>query len=283
MAQSLIITLGSSFTDPDLPSLQRDEVIVNGTLCCYDLARSYTWAGGDPVDDSVVQDLTYANRHASVQIDGGSIAYLGGGFDFTGATDSDAAMIKIPASVFAELWGGSQYWLAVAYIKLPTFIDWNASGNIKTFIDTAGVSAINGAPALFAFGQATTGMSGFRKKTTVNQYDYFEISHASLTNFYGTVTQVAMWRESDNITFRLKNADDVRSATLGAGATNDSDFSGTYGSAGVGEASLLRPTGNRQKFRVHRIFIEDLEVSGRDPATVLDSDWARTEERAVFS
>ena len=37
------------------------------------------------------------------------------------------------------------------------------------------------------------------------------------------------------------------------------------------------------KWRYYRSFIENLTTSGRDPATVLDADYARTVARGVFS
>jgi hypothetical protein len=40
---------------------------------------------------------------------------------------------------------------------------------------------------------------------------------------------------------------------------------------------------NARKFRIYRGFIEALQLSGRNPDTVLDADWDRTVSRNVFS
>jgi hypothetical protein len=280
-SDTLILQLGGSFTDPTLPSLQRDEVIVNGTAFCIDLARSYCWDGSDPEDADPVPDLTLEGRDAVVQIDGGTPTYAGGGFDWEGATDANAAFIKVPTSVYAALWGGAQKILTCLYMKVPTFANWEASGVSKTFYDSSGNSNFTAAPALHAFAMSNFGIQAFRKVTAT--YNGLGVAHANLSNFYGTVTQLAIWWDGDLVSFRIKNALDSRTASISTSTANATDYSATYGTVGIPESASLRPAGNRQRFRTYRMFIEDLETSDRDPVTVLDADWTRTAGRAVFS
>lgn len=126
-----------------------------------------------------------------------------------------------------------------------------------------------------------------RRQTSVNNYIGLSASPGAI-NAYGQLTQVAMWRTADEFGLRLKTVDGQNGQTAAAGAKDTADFSTAVGAFGVPKgfwttAGLTADELDAVKFRLHRGFVENLARSGRDPVDVLDADWARQINRAVFN
>lgn len=288
---TIVIQLPGTFANPSLPYFERDPVIAMGVEWCIDLATAYSYGGGDAANAAQVKDLTRNNRHSTVTVGSGVLAYAGGGFDFAGV--ANATYLNLP-SPSLDAAATEQEWLWCLYLKLPTTANWsNATSNPSNFSKVLAAldsNYINTSPAslgaLCMRDRTLTPAEPLHvlvNTTTPEAYSKrILVSDAELTPFYDTVTQIAMWRAADGLLrLRLKNAagsvSKVESSSVLCTATPISPA----GAIGRVESGFV--SGSETSFRLYRSWFEDLAVSGRTPTTVLDEDWTRTAARAVFS
>jgi hypothetical protein len=284
-AKTIILRTSRSFDDPDneLPILQRDAVIAPGVLWCVDLARSYSWLGGNPTNGADVRDLTYNAANSTANFATGTPTLSGGGFDLTGSD----LRINVPTAAFGSLFTNQEFLICI-YVKLPVAGDWYSGSNPKGWISFASASHIASVPDLVNLAAYTSigspVLTAFRQRA-VGTYNGPSIIGATVTPFQGTVTQFACWRNAAGVfTARWKNATNTASSADTVNiADNSADFSTNYGSFGVTPSATTALDTGGKKSRIYRAWIEDLSISGRNPEVVLDADWTRTAARGVFS
>lgn len=252
-----------------------DPAAVNGTtfLCDFRKGTSYP-SLATPTQGASILDLSGNKRDTSIK-GAGSASYTGGGLDFTSATAPIWA--EVPTSALSPLAASNQY-LCLFYVKLPASGDWNTSGS-KLFIDFSGNSNITNTSLHGMLALAQTYSGG--PTLTLYRYigtslDSFTVANANLSPFVGTVTQIAIWRTGSEYAIQLRNASGTyKQAAASLGATNpDIGANGNYGNLGLTYDATYRPSGSQTKYKIYRCVIENLAVSGRDPAVAADADWS---------
>jgi hypothetical protein len=194
-----------------------------------------------------------------------------GGNGFTGAPIVDIAG------------PGNQYFMATMYLRLPAQADWPTTGGVAALTFSQSSSRYTSVPEIIEvtpFGQA----GGARYLVANRQTSIGNIAQLNMpavASDYGALAQVAYWRNAAGTGFRLKTASRVNKTTAAVGPNNTASFAGLKGRFGLPPTTSL--TGTNNNFRLYRMALEDLSISGRDPETVLDADWARTIARGVFS
>lgn len=297
----MLLKLTGTFTDNTLPIYKRDAVLSGdngGIKFLFDLAYNYSYAGGAPANGAPIVNINGSGSNGSVVLQAGqAIANSGGGFDFSGITNRTNAL-TMPAAAAADIWAagaGLQYFLFCMYVKLPTNADWNTDGSMAPFMQFASpLGSYQSEADLLVIAQAAvTKTLSFRRQRLAATADVIGIQPVAAD--YGSFAQLAFWRNGTNQGARLKTANGTVLGTAATGAANTQDFSGKSGSIGVTSAFLgstsnvngaaLTSAGqlNAVKWRLYRGWLENLQTSGRDPAAVLDADYARTVARGVFS
>lgn len=292
----MLLKLTGTFTDATLPTYKRDAVLSGdngGILSLFDMAYAYSYAGGVPANGAQVANINESGNNGSIVLaPGQTIGFAGNGFDFSGLTKASSYFKGAPAAP-ASIWGdgtGPQYFMVCAYVKLPTSADWNPNAGLHpmlTFTDEAVTYQTSAELLLIAQGAGTKVIS-VRRQKDANAVDSFALQPTPAD--YGSFAQIAFWRNAAGQAARLRTANGTLLATAAVGLNNTQNFSAKFakfgpagGFAGVQEGALSASQQAADKWRLYRTFIENLAISGRDPAKVLDDDWARTVSRGVFS
>ncbi|MCA9334185.1 hypothetical protein KC963_04005 [Candidatus Saccharibacteria bacterium] len=283
----LKITLNQACTDTSLAILQRDQLLFGangGVLSLFDIANSYCYDQTTAVANAkAVNNINESGNNGSLVIPSGQTVTIGGNGVVFDAVTASNVYVKGNAAAASNLWGagaGSQYFLYCMYVRLPTLANWNSSGVLEAMMQFAADTASYQTVAdLLLIAEVTGGSLSFRRQKAAASTDNLTITPVS--GDYGTVVQLAFWRNASGQTARLKSANGTISATAAVGTANTQDFSACTEKAG--HAGTFTGSANAVKWRFYRSFIENLVTSGRDPATVLDADYARTVARGVFS
>lgn len=291
MPSTLVFDIGATATDPTLPFDYLDPLIAGangGTLLDFDLANGgYSWpSAAPPANGAAIFDLTETPaKNSAVTLGGsGTIGFAGNGFDFSNVVNP-GHRIEGPASVAASIWGGgsaNQYFLALLYLKLPALADWPAAANytrpVPMLCFTTAANGFTGEADLFSLNFSTTGgqLRAVRPTAGTTAFDVVDLTPASAD--YGSVVQLALWRNAAGQAFRLKSANGTLISTRPTNANNATDFSagGTKKpQIGVGLSAWKNSTPQgKTGLRIYRAYIENLVTSGRDPAAVADLDYA---------
>lgn len=266
----------------------KDPLLVPGVNFLFDLAGSLGYPKqAAPLTADPIVDIS-GNGNGSVNIAAGqTVAYSGRGFDFTGMT-ADPGIILAPVGDLASIWNAANdYFMVAFYAKLPASGDWNTDATLASmFCATASASGYSTPEVdLLTIAQNNGPNMTFRRQT--NGAATVDTLNVSPALHYGSLTQVAFWRNPSGQGARLKSSGGTTVSTGSVSTNNTGDFSAKQARFGVCESfnDLVTkvPHRNAAKYRLYRGWIEDLSVSGRDPITVLDADYARTIARAVFS
>ncbi|RWB96505.1 MAG: hypothetical protein EOQ56_25630 [Mesorhizobium sp.] len=289
MPNAIVIKSSVASTAPGLQKLRRDTLLdglaAGGVPFLFDLAFAYGWPSlAAPIDGSAIVDLAEV-ANGTVEIKAGqTVSYAGGGFDFGALTD-DPADIKAPAGCLSSIFSGNQYFMVAFYMKLPTSGNWNSISAIAPMFLTSTALYLTEAD-MVTIAQANQPQLQARRQTDGGA-GIVSLSVTPDATIYDQVCQVAFWRHAAGTGLRVKSALGSKIATGAVGVKNTGDFSLKRPQFGVPDASNALagsvPHRNAAKTRLYRGWIENLEISGRDPLTVLDADWARTIARGVFS
>lgn len=287
----LLLKIDGEFSDPSLPVIVRDPLLMGdntGVRCLFDLAFPYSYQGGIPTQDSLIRDIAGQNDCKFNLPAGQSVGFVGNGFDFSTLTADthprDNCNIEAPTGVWSTI-SVAQEFLVCFYLKLPTDADWNTDPNLfPFFLGSEQGYQLEADPITIAqAGSAGTKVVTFRRQTALNAQVNTQVN---AVGHFGKFTQVAYWRTSSGVSARLKSIDATTITNTPAGPANTLDFSGCRGLFGVVPPFTLFSIANHRtarNFKLYRGFIEDLSLSGRDPTTVLDADFARVVARDVFS
>jgi hypothetical protein len=291
-----IFTLPDSVTNASaLETLKRDTLLEDandGVLWLVDAAKTFSWNGATPASANTVKSLTGANDSTFLIQSGQSIGYAGGGFNFATldatAANAEDNYLSIPSAVASNIYSAANdYFLIATYFRLPAEADWCSSGS--TILPMLQWSATGyGSEADFLVFNQNAGLQlQARRQTSVGVATWFTLTIPSGSGHFGSVAQVAFWRDSTGCYFRLKTATGTISASSAVSTNNSANFSTCVGRIGVSAAytNLPADTGlrNAVKFRFYRGWVENLITSNRTATTVLDADYIRTIARGVFS
>lgn len=281
------ITLAGQCTDTALPILRRDRLLEgdnNGVRYLWDLASRFCYDGLTPANAKPVVDIAERANGQVTIASGQNVGFAGNGLDFSTLTSaSTGSFLRIPASVAADIWGNgtdAQHWLVAMYLRLPLLADWNPTAAIVAML--AFSDASNGFTSdadLVTMGQSANTSPGtltVRRQTAVGTVSLLTITPAA--GDYGGLAQFAAWRTASGIAARLRTANGTILQTGAAGANNSANFAAKTGKAGHGP-SFVPSNIVAARWRLYRGWVENLRTSGRDPATVLDADWARVSSR----
>lgn len=284
-------------TDTSLPILKRDSLLEGdngGVLSLYDFASRYSYpAQAAPTNGLTVNNMTETGSGSIILQSGDAPTYAGRGIDFTGVTKAGNYLNGL-ASTCASIWGSAnQYFMVMLYIKLPTLANWNADAALHEIFKCSPAGSAgkytSGPEMLMIAQEATSSRLTFRRQTALGTFSGPTLVPNALD--YGTVVQLAYWRDATGGYARLKSANGVILASTALATNNTQDFSALtpkfgvtagFGSAAVG-GTLNAAHQNAAKYRIYRMAIENLVISGRSAATVLDADYTRTVARGVFS
>lgn len=275
-----------------LTRLRRDMALLNGNLAsgglvgpdnggvkfAFDLAFPYSWpSSAAPSAGAAIMDTSETGNGSWTAVGTGE-TYAGGGFDLTGLTGG-VAYVAAPSTALASIWAGNQYFLGCGWFKLPSSGAWNSTGNAMVIM-TAAASTYTAGADLFTVDQTLTPRLNFRRQTNGGSTVDTRVATPD-ANIFGQVCQIGVWRNSGGQGLRIKSAlGQVLVTTATVGSANTGNFSAGIMKWGAPPTFVSSFANN---IRVYRGWIEDLQVSGRDPTAVLDLDFTTTISRAVFS
>lgn len=289
MAQTIILRTTKVSTASGLKKLRRDPLLDDdngGVKFMFDTAFPYCMPAAAPVDAQVIKDAAEVGN-GSFQLGAGqTLSYSGGGIDFTGLT-LDPACIRGPVGSLASIWAAAnQYFMVVGWDKFPASGDFNTDGVITPHFCASGSAGYQNGAELVCIAQQNTPRFDARRQTDGGA-TVAVMGITALTSIYGTLIQWSFWRNASGCGFRIRNAAGTQITTAAVGSNNTGNFSALQPQWGVPEAlnDLSTKAAHRlaAKRRLYRGWVEDLSLSGRDPLTVLDADYAFVTGRSVFS
>ncbi len=290
-----IPTIIGEGADPSLPlhgiDPLTDDLPDGAVTFLFDFFADYeaSHAAAAYLNGQVIADLAAGDDGAMAVAAGnvvGSVADLGGA-DFSAiTTGTGGTNVRGSVGCLADIRTGAQHFLLVGYFTLPSLADWNTAAALAAFFQTADADYTAGAD-LATVAQYTTGgvpRLEVRRQTNggsgIVQTVLFPDAAA-----YGKLAQLAFWRNAAGVGLRLRTSASDQAVTGAVGAANSGDFSATRPQWGLTNGfwtmAGVPAHVNAANFAVHRGWIENLEVSGRPPATVLDEDWARISARVA--
>lgn len=281
-------------TDTSLPILKRDSLLEganDGVKWLFDAASKYSYpTQAAPANGALARNLDESGNNGSITVQSGdAVGYAGGGLSFDGTTKVGTCLTGTAAAV-ASIWGSAnQYFIVCLYLKLPTSGNWNSAGTLHDIFKTAGVDYTAGPDLLLIAQQSSSSSFSFRRQKAAASVDAITLVPAA--GDYGSFVQIAFWRDATGQHARLKSANGTILQSTTVSTNNTQDFSATVPQIGPAAGFKGTPAGstmvtsqqNASKYRLYRAWIENLVVSGRSAATVLDADYARTVARGVFS
>jgi len=258
---------------------------LGGVKFAFDLAFSYSWPTlAAPSSSQTVLDTAEVGNGSMNIAASQTVTYAGGGFDFTAMT-LDPCEVVGPSGCLSSIYSGLQYFLVSGWYKFPISGDWNTNAALMAMFTATSVA--NGYTAeadLLTIAQNNTPYLTFRRQTnggsTTDQINLSPALH------YGNVAQVAFWRNAAGQGARIKSPGGTTNGTLAVGSANTGNFSAKqprWGICGSFSDLTLAPHLNASNMRLYRGHVEDLQISGRDPVTVLDANYAAVTARAAFS
>lgn len=260
---------------PGLQTLRRDPMLMSdngGVKFLFDIPFGYCWGGGNPTNGALVRDVGDVGNGSFVSTGTGTVL-AGGGFDFTAATNR--AYVEGPVGCLGSIWSGNQYFMAVGWYKMPTALSWFATAGNTAPIFQCAATGYTAGPELVTFLQTNLPRIDYRRQTNGTVYQGWNTDPNA--NIFGQVTQIAYWRNAAGVGIRMRSALGQVLQTTVIGANNVGDFSAMKPKWGVPPGFSATPN-----TRLYRGWIEDLQVSGRDPLTVLDADFAAQIVRNAF-
>lgn len=284
----------------------RDQLLAghnDGVRFLFDLDFSWCYPGGAssgrpaagaPAAGQAIHDIAERANGSYLRQGSTPVAnYAGGGFDFSPITKNPFG-VKGPTDAWDTIHSApNRYFLWVGYYRLPSEADFNSSNsNIDLFGNTPnnGTYITNIDPlALFQIQPASQKLLVIRRQIAVgaSPANASLLELAPTSDHFGTMCQIAYWRNESGQGFRVKSVDSELVSTASVGAETALDFSGLGPVWGVPitpdngplEAGYLNAT----NYRLYRGWLEDLGMSGRNPLAVLNADWQRVQSRIAAS
>lgn len=270
-----------------------------GVKFLFDFASRTGWPDQDaPVNGDAVKNIattpglmTLGDGAMNIT-SGQTVAFAGGGVDFSGLTNDPVEVVGPVGSLQSIHDAANDYFLMCCYMRLPSSADWNSTTTLAPFFCCT--SSQNGWTTPEA-DLLTVAMGGSSPNLTMRRQTAgatnVSVSINALESFYGQVCQIAAWRNAAGAGLRVKSALGEQIATAAVGVNNSENFSGQLPRWGVPISFNNLSTGQSleaahratHKTRLYRGWIEDLSASGRNPVSVIDADWTRVQARKTAS
>lgn len=264
-----------------LPTLRRDAMLDGdngGVRFAFDLPFGFCWPGQDnPTNGDPVIDVAERANGAFVETGTGT-AFAGGGFDYTSLTGGKG-YVEGPSDALATISAGAQYFMVVSYMRLPSAADFAPSpgGVVASIFQAAALNYTTG-PEMVMIDINPSYQIEYRRQK--NGSTYQGMAPAALPDTVkGQLCQIAFWRNAAGLGLRVKSAlGEYNYSTSVVDTNNVASFGALTPKWGAPPGYAFIP-----QSRLYGGWVEDLELSGRKPLTVLDAHWARTQARITAS
>lgn len=294
-----IIQSNISTNDTTKPFLHRDELIKddnNGVKLLFDFGFGWSYPAGNiprptiqnPVNGSLVRDMSNVKHDGVVDLPSGvniTMTHDGHSIVKNKGTQYNYSVVNAP-NVLSSFTGSTNY-IVCAYVKVASLTDWNAAGSAlasfisaadygKTYLDGSELVLIN-TTAKDADG--TTGGIGARFQTAIGSIVALGVTLPVGLRLYNTdLVQIAAWVSNGKCNLRIKsNLFEQTASAVYAGN------SATVSANSIGfETGKGRFGGVSVPHKLYRGFVENLDISGRDPVEVIDADFARSVARITL-
>lgn len=282
---TLVITTDVESADESLPLLERDDYLygAKGAAHVFDLSNRWCFPRqGPPINGDVVHDLAIDGADGRVSMTSGAvIGFDGKGLDFHGVNASPNGVV-MPGNPLASL-GSNQNFLLCAYVKVPTLAEWlEGNGPMHIFVGDAAFQAQATEEQLLqmAFVATTAGPQIWIRRQIAAGQNFVQISFSPAEVPHGEVAQIAAWRTADGFFGRIRSASKNVPKGVARGANNTAVLSDNQ--ILFGRASISSSTAKTTSHTIYRGMFENLDVSQRDAAAVLDEDYARNVAGSAF-
>ncbi|WP_313178984.1 hypothetical protein [Stenotrophomonas sp.] len=282
---TLVITTDVESADESLPLLERDDYLygAKGAAHVFDLSNRWCFPRqGPPINGDVVHDLAIDGADGRITMTSGAvIGFDGKGLDFHGVNASPNGVV-MPGNPLASL-GSNQNFLLCAYVKVPTLAEWlEGNGPMHIFVGDAAFQAQATEEQLLqmAFVATTAGPQIWIRRQTAAGQNFAQISFSPAEVPHGEVAQIAAWRTADGFFGRIRSASKNVPKGVARGANNTAVLSDNQ--ILFGRASISSSTAKTTSHTIYRGMFENLDVSQRDAAAVLDEDYARNVAGSAF-
>lgn len=295
MATTLVIKSPNVSTLTNLSKNVRDGLLAtdtsHGVKFLMRLGSPLSYSGVSPVvDQTPVLDISLTADAKFNVTSGQTLNFVGNGADFTSLT-AKGASIEIPANAASAIYNNSQYYLVCFYVKLPVSGDWNSNAYVPIFCWNKTTNGWAGGVDMVTCGMSTnTGVKQllFWRQTASGAAESVGAFSPVPSDFFGAICQISMWRNAAGQGVRVRTPTSVNNLTKVVGSNNSADFSGQTGVLGVGPAIWPAAAWSggyltAHNFKIYSGFVEALGISGRDPSTVVDGDYARLPLRPPLS
>jgi len=196
-----------------------------------------------------------------------------GGADFSAIeTGAGGTVIRGPTTALSAIHAGAQHFMVVFYAILPSAADWNSGPEIAPMFQSAAAGYING-PDLVSIVQAAGGATLQARRQTNGGTGQTPTEFVMEAASYARVAQVAYWRNADGVALHLRTAATRQFEPGAVGSDNSGVFSATRPQWGLPPGFASDPSA--ANFTLLAGWIENLEISGRNPRAVLDAHWNR--------
>lgn len=291
-----VIQSNISTNDATKPFLYRDELIKddnNGVKLLFDFGFGWSYPAGNlprpliqnPINGSLVRDMSNAKRDGVVDLPSGlgiTMTHDGHSIVKNKGAQYNYSVVNAP-NVLSSFTGSTEY-IVCAYVKVAGLADWNAAGSsIASFISAAdyGKTYANGSELVLIatapkLADGTSGEITARFQTAIGSMVVLTIRLPTGLNLYSTdLVQIAAWVSNGKCNLRIKSnlfeqtasaAYAGNSATVSANSIGFETGKGQFGGASV-------------PHKLYRGFVENLDISGRDPVEVIDADFVRSVAR----
>lgn len=261
-----------------------DGVPAGGVPFLFDLFKDFQASHADTAYDDADEivdlaeqgDGTFSITSTPQTITSGA-AY--GGADFSAIT-ARGNTVRAPVGVLNAINDGSQYFAVAFWVVLPASADWNTAGTIAPFFCCTADAGGYATPEadMVTIAQQAGGSLSARRQT--NGATVAAVSIALNAGAYGKLALVMFWRNAAGVGMRVKTSVSDQSTGGAVGSNNAGDFSNAQPRWGVTTSFTasadIAKLGN---WTLCKGWIENLQVSGRDPATVFDAEYARVSDR----
>lgn len=181
-----------------------------------------------------------------------------------------------------------QYFMAVIYVKLPASADWNPSSAVTVPFFQFGEGSMLTNADMGNCGQTVVG--GIKQITAYRPFNLAMREQVSLNvgaADYGTLAQLAIWRNASGFNVRMKTAGQVANglpvALANIASPNPAivSFAARTGRFGfTSPYQVFSALGTCYKYKSYRGFVANLRTDIRDPVSgILDPDWTRAAAR----
>lgn len=264
----------------DLPTLPRDAMLDDangGVRFQFDLPFGFCWPDQDnPTNGDPIIDVA-ERANGSYSATGTGVTFEGGGFDYAGLTGGKG-FVQGPADALNAIDAGNQNFMVVIYMFLPATADFAVTGGgVATIFQAAAASYASG-PDMVMLDFNASYQFEFRRQKDGSTFQTGGPVTVPET-LRGRMCQIAFWRNAAGVGTRIKSADGELNFTSPVRDTdNVASFAGLTPKWGAPPGF-----GHMVNTRLYGGWVEDLDVSGRTPLTVLDAHWAKTQTRIADS